>query len=168
MPDIRVTSRACAELELNNIWRRVGVAINGHVVRSVVRYPKERDTDKDRICFIRCRLNGKRMGHIVRIELAHGLIVVHRDTSHSALHCIEEIVVQARCTIVLLDDNSDNAVRRQFQAGTWAISHPPNLRVGRIGVTYHAVGERREIEGRAVRAVLVACSAAGFVAKALC
>ena len=90
------------------------------------------------------------MGGIIRVDLTHGLIVVHRDASNGSLHLLEEIVVQARSTVVLVDDNSDKAIRGQFPASAWAIGDPVDFRVGCVGVTYHTVRVRGEIEGCAI------------------
>jgi hypothetical protein len=108
VPDVDVAGGSCAELELDDVGLRVTV----RQVGSVVWDPEERDTDIYRVWLVGLRLNGKRVGSIVPVDLAHGLIVVHRDASHGSLHILEETVVQARCTIVLLDDNSDEAVWR--------------------------------------------------------
>ena len=123
MPDVGVARGTCTELELDHIGHRVLILItvntgNMCVAGGVVRDPEERDTYKDRVCFVGCGLNGKRVGSIIPVDLVHGLIVVHRDVSHGSLHFLEEIVVQARCAVVLFDDNSDNAVRGQFPGRT--------------------------------------------------
>jgi hypothetical protein len=95
-----VTRGTRFELERDDVGLRVLILITViaediRVAGGIVRDPEERDTDKYRACVVGFGLNGKRVCSIIAFDLVHRLIVVHCVSSNSALHILEEIVVQA-------------------------------------------------------------------------
>ncbi len=83
------------------------------------------------------------MGRIIRVYLAHDFPIVRCRSSNSSLHLAEEIVVQARCAVILVNDNGNEAIRGQFPSSALSthrigstIGNPPDFRVWIVGVAY--------------------------------
>src|SRR5262245_24697763 len=105
------------------------------------------------------------MTGIFRLHLAHGLIVILGSAINRSLYLREEVIVQARCTIILTDSHRNNAISRHFKGCGGAICHPLNLRFSLVSVANLAIGKSRDVEGCAIWASLRSPQHAWIVAQ---
>lgn len=91
MPDVGA-GRSRTELERDDIGLGVTIPINSYGRGSIGRDPNERDADEDWISSIGHGLERKRVRHIIRTHLTHGLIVNQFYTPNGAMHLSEVIV----------------------------------------------------------------------------